>query len=182
MNKGAPGSPPQASPPQSSSLPGGALQLPPALRSAPADLSPCPGYVGPWHRFCGSLSIPTVTDQRLHSLTASKSSLLSQPVAPQAGPSPCFSPPPLGTGSGLTPAPPLFPFAHPTKFCMDLWRAAVHGVAKSRARPSGFTFTFQFHALEKEMAPHSSVLAWRIPGTREPGRLLSMGSRRVEHD
>ena len=64
----------------------------------------------------------------------------------------------------------------------EAWWAAVHGVAKSRTRPSGFTFTFHFHALEKEMATHSSVLAWRIPGTREPGELLSMGLHRVGHD
>ena len=62
------------------------------------------------------------------------------------------------------------------------WWAAVHGVAKSPARLSDFTFTFHFNALEKEMATHSSVLAWRIPGTREPGGLLSMGSHRVGHD
>ena len=62
------------------------------------------------------------------------------------------------------------------------WWAAVHGVAKSRTRLSYFTFTFHFHALEKEMATHSSVLAWRIPGTREPGGLQSMGSHRVRHD
>ena len=62
------------------------------------------------------------------------------------------------------------------------WWAAVHGVAKSRARLSNFTFTFHFHALEKEMASHSSVLAWRIPWTEEPGGLPSMGSHRVEHD
>ena len=62
------------------------------------------------------------------------------------------------------------------------WWAAVHGVAKSRTRLSDFTFTFHFHALEKEMATHSSVLAWRIPGTREPGGLLSMGSHRVVHN
>ena len=61
------------------------------------------------------------------------------------------------------------------------WWAAVHGVAKSRTRLSDFTFTFHFHALEKEMATHSSVLAWRIPGTGEPGGLLSMGSHRVRH-
>ena len=59
------------------------------------------------------------------------------------------------------------------------WWAAVHGVAKSRTQLSDFTFTFHFHALEKEMATHSSVLAWRIPGTGEPGGLLSMGSHRV---
>ena len=62
------------------------------------------------------------------------------------------------------------------------WWAAVHGVAKSRAQLSDFTFTFHFHALEKEMATHSSVLAWRIPGTGEPGGLPSMGSHRVRHD
>ena len=57
------------------------------------------------------------------------------------------------------------------------WWAAVHGVAKSRTRLSEFTFTFHFHALEKKMATHSSVLAWRIPGTAEPGGLPSMGSQ-----
>ena len=62
------------------------------------------------------------------------------------------------------------------------WWAAVHGVAKSRTRLSNFTFTFHFHALEKEMAIHCSVLAWRIPGTGEPGGLPSMGSHRVGHD
>ena len=62
------------------------------------------------------------------------------------------------------------------------WCAAVHGVAKSRTRLSDFTFTFHFHALEKEMATHSSVLAWRIPGIGEPSGLPSMGSHRVGHD
>ena len=62
------------------------------------------------------------------------------------------------------------------------WQAAVHGVAKSQTWLSGFTFTFHFHALEKEMATHSSVLAWRIPRTVEPGGLQSMGSHRVGHD
>ena len=62
------------------------------------------------------------------------------------------------------------------------WEAAVHGVAKSRTRLSDFTFTFHFHALEKEMATHSSVLAWRIPGTGEPGGPPSMGLHRVGHD
>ena len=62
------------------------------------------------------------------------------------------------------------------------WWAAVRGVAKSRTRLSDFTFTFQFHALEKEMATHSSVLAWRILGMREPDGLPSMGSHRVGHD
>ena len=76
---------------------------------------------------------------------------------------------------------------HPTPvlFCLEnpmdggAWWAAVHGVAKSRIGLSDFTFTFHFHALEKEMATHSNVLAWRIPGTGEPGGLPSMGSHRV---
>ena len=63
-----------------------------------------------------------------------------------------------------------------------VWWAAVHGVANSRIRLSDFPFTFHFHALEKEMATHSSVLAWRIPEMGEPGGLLSMGSHRVGHD
>ena len=62
------------------------------------------------------------------------------------------------------------------------WWAAVHGVVKSRTRLSSLTFTFHFHALEKEMATHSSVLAWRIPGMVEPDGLQSMGSLRVRHD
>ena len=62
------------------------------------------------------------------------------------------------------------------------WKAAVHGVSKSRTQLSNFTFTFHFHALEKEMETHSSILAWRIPGTGEPGGLLSIGSHRVGHD
>ena len=62
------------------------------------------------------------------------------------------------------------------------WWAAVHGVTKNRTRLSDFTFTFLLHALEKEMATHSSVLAWRIPGMGEPGGPLSVGSHRVEHD
>ena len=61
------------------------------------------------------------------------------------------------------------------------WWAAVHGVAKSRTRLSDFTLTFHFHALGKEMATHSSVLAWRIPGMWEPGGLPSLGSHRVGH-
>ena len=64
----------------------------------------------------------------------------------------------------------------------EAWRAAVHGVTKSRTRLSDFPFTFHFHTVEKEMATHSSVLAWRIPGTGEPGGLPSMGSHRVGHD
>ena len=64
----------------------------------------------------------------------------------------------------------------------EAWCAAVHGVTKSRTQLSDFPFTFHFHALEKEMATHSSVLAWRIPGMVEPGGLPSMGSHRVGHD
>ena len=61
------------------------------------------------------------------------------------------------------------------------WWAAVHGVAKSWTQLSNFTFTFHFHALEKDMATHFTVLAWRIPGTEEPGGLLSRRSQRVGH-
>ena len=73
-------------------------------------------------------------------------------------------------------------------FCLEdpmdggAWWATVHGVAKSWIRLSNFTFTFHFHALKKEMATHSSVLAWRIPGMGEPGGLPSMGSHRIGHD
>ena len=62
------------------------------------------------------------------------------------------------------------------------WKAAVYGVAEGRTQLSDFTFTFHFHALEKEMATHASVLAWRIPGTAEPGGLPSVGSHRVGND
>ena len=61
------------------------------------------------------------------------------------------------------------------------WKAAVHGVAEGRTRLNNFIFTFHFHALEKEMATHSSVLARRIPGMGEPGELPSMGSHRLRH-
>ena len=63
-----------------------------------------------------------------------------------------------------------------------VWKAAVHGITEGRTRLSDFTFTFHFDALEKEMATHSSVLAWRIPRMGEPGGLPSMGLHRVEHD
>ena len=62
------------------------------------------------------------------------------------------------------------------------WWAAVHGAAKSQTQLIDITFTFHFHALEKEMATHSRVLAWRIPGMGELGGLLSVGSHRVRHD
>ena len=84
----------------------------------------------------------------------------------------------MGEGSG----PPLQCSCLENSMEGGAWWAAVHGVAKSRTRLSDFTFTFHFHALEKAMAPHSSVLAWRIPGTGEPGGLPSMGSHRVGHD
>ena len=64
----------------------------------------------------------------------------------------------------------------------EAWRASIHGIAKSWTRLSDFTLSFHFHALEKEMATHSSILAWRIPGTGEPGELLSMVSHKVGHD
>ena len=62
------------------------------------------------------------------------------------------------------------------------WKAAVHGVAEGQTQLSDFTFTFHFHALEKEMVTHSSILAWKIPWTMKPRRLQAMGLQRVEHD
>ena len=78
------------------------------------------------------------------------------------------------------PTPVLFCLENPTDG--EAWWAAVQGVAECQTRLSVFTFTFHFHALEEEMATHSSVLAWRIAGTAGPGWLLSMGSHRVRHD
>ena len=77
---------------------------------------------------------------------------------------------------------------HSSTLCLEnpmdggAWLAAVHGVTKSRTQLSDFTFIFHFHALEKEMATHSSILAWRIPGMGETGGLPSMGSHRVGHN
>ena len=85
--------------------------------------------------------------------------------------------PPPGEGNGT----PLQYSCLENPMGRGAWWAAVHGVAKSWTRLSDFTFTFHFHALEKEMATHSSVLAWRIPGKGEPGGLPSMGSHRVGH-
>ena len=83
----------------------------------------------------------------------------------------------------------IFHLSNPLQYsCLEnpmdggAWYAAVHGVAKSWTQLSDFTFTFQLHASEREMATHSSILAWRIPGMGEPGGLLSMGSLRVGHD
>ena len=64
----------------------------------------------------------------------------------------------------------------------EVWPAAVHGVMKSQTQLNNFIFTFRFHALEKEIATHCSVLAWKISGREEPGGQLSMGSHRVGHD
>ena len=71
---------------------------------------------------------------------------------------------------------------NPMDMVRGAWQAAVYGVRKSRTRLLDFTFTFHFHALEKEMAAHSSILAWRIPGMGEPGGLPSMASHRVRHN
>ena len=84
----------------------------------------------------------------------------------------------VGEGSGT----PLQYSCQENPMAGGAWRAAVHGVAKSQTRRSDFTFSFHLHALEKEMATHSSVLAWRIPGTGEPVGLPSVGSHRVGHD
>ena len=77
---------------------------------------------------------------------------------------------------------PLTPSAWRVPWTEEPWRAAVHGVAKSQTQLSDFPFTFHFPELEKEMATHSRVLAWRIPGTGEPGGPPSMGSHRLGHD
>ena len=84
---------------------------------------------------------------------------------------------PFGEGNGI----PLQYSCLENPMDRGAWWAAVHGVTKSQKRLSDFTFTFHFYALEKEMVTHSSVLAWRIPGTGEPGGLWSMGSHRVGH-
>ena len=103
------------------------------------------------------------------------------PPAPGAGCrglfSTCFSSTP-GEGNGT----PLQYSCLENPMDGGAWKAAVHGVAEGQTRLSDFTFTFHFHALEKEMATHSSVLAWRIPGRGKPGGLPSMGSHRVGHD
>ena len=85
---------------------------------------------------------------------------------------------PLGEGNGT----PLQYSCLENPMDGGAWKAAVHGVAEGQTQLSNFTFTFHFHALEKEMATHSSVLAWRIQGTGELGGLPSMGSHRVGHD
>ena len=90
--------------------------------------------------------------------------------------------PGLGTSHGEGNGTPLQYSCLENPMDRGAWWAAVHGVAKSRARLSDFTFTFHFHLLEKELATHSSVLAWRIPETEEPGGLWSVGSHRVRHD
>ena len=84
----------------------------------------------------------------------------------------------IGEGDGT----PLQCFCLENPMDRGAWQAAVYGVTKNRTRLSDFTFTFPFHALEKEMATHPSVLAWRIPGMGEPGGLLSMGLHRVRHN
>ena len=85
---------------------------------------------------------------------------------------------PLGEGNGT----PLQYSCLENPMDREAWKAAVHGVAEGRKRRSDLAFTFPLHALEKEMATHSSVLAWRIPGMVEPGGLPSTGSHRVGHD
>ena len=92
---------------------------------------------------------------------------------------PCFPSPQSSIGIGEGHGTPLQYSCLESPMDGGAWWAAVHGVAKSRTRLSDFTFTFHFHALEKELATLSSVLAWRIPGTGEPGGLPSMGSPRV---
>ena len=107
-------------------------------------------------------------------LTKNNASLFSKVVVPIFSPSSNV----LGEGNGT----PLQYSCLENLMDRGAWWAAVHGVTKSQTQLSDFTFTFHFHALEKEMATHSSVLAQRIPGTGEPGGLPSVGSHRVGHD
>ena len=88
----------------------------------------------------------------------------------------------VGTGNGEGNGTPLQYSCLENPMDGGAWKAAVHGVAEGQIQLSVFTFTFHLHALEMEMATHSSVLAWRIPGTGEPGGLPSVGSHRVGHD
>ena len=90
--------------------------------------------------------------------------------------------PGLGRSPGVEDGNPLQCYCLENSMDRGAWQASAHGVAKSQTWLSNFTFTFHYHALEKEMATHSSVIAWRIPGMGEPGGLPSMGSHRVGHD
>ena len=101
-------------------------------------------------------------------------------LAPKKIPWPNFQDYEYNNGEGSGTPPQYSCLENPTDG--GAWKPAVHRVAEGRTRLSDFTFTFHFHALEKETASHSSVLAWKIPGTEEPGRLPSMGSHRVGHD
>ena len=122
----------------------------------------------------GSVSLDSRCLQLLIPLATSLSPLVFPEGAPRFG-SQCR----LGEGNGT----PLQYSCLENPMDRGAWWAAVHGVAKSQTRLSNFTFTFHFHALEKEMATHSSILAWRIPGMGEPGGLShSTGSHRVGHD
>ena len=126
---------------------------------------------------------------------AARSSVLAWRIPGMGAPGGLQSMGSLGVGQDSATSLSLFTFMHwrrkwqPTPVFLPgesrgrgAWWAAVCGVAQSWTRLSDFTFTFHFHALEKEMATHSSVLAWRVPGTGEPGGLPSMGSHRVGHD
>ena len=115
-----------------------------------------------------------VSDSEMPDLTRFCSFASPPPISPENTPdyTPC------GEGNGT----PLQYSCLENPMEGGAWKAAVHGVAEGRTLLSDFTFTFYFPALEKEMATHSSVLAWRIPGTGEPGGLPSLGSHRVGHD
>ena len=138
--------------------------------------------VGSVHSVWATLGLPLLT-----TCVLSRSTVLGLQVALQGN---CLRqalgcvhfPGLCGSGSGEGNGTPLQYSCLENPMDGGAWQAAVYGVAKSRTRLSNFTFTFYFPALEKEMATHSSVLAWRIQGTGEPGGLPSMGSHRVGHD
>ena len=153
VNKGAPGSPPKASSPQSSALPGSALQLPAAVHSG--RLVSLSQVVGPRHRFCGSLSI----QGSMASLSESLKVFPSVPTkCPSGGNLALLQPPTLWVWGPVSFSS-SFPLCSSYHFCMDLYIPSREG-----------------------NGTHSSTLAWKIPWMEEPGRLQSMGSLRVRHD
>ena len=129
-------------------------------------LSSCSAHLSHWRGLCCCKGFPGDSDGKASACNAEDLGSI-----PGLGRSP-------GEGNGT----PLQYSCLENPMDRGAWWAAVHGVARSRTRLSHFTFTFRFHALEKEMATHSSVLAWRVPGTAEPGGLLSLGLHRVGHD
>ena len=150
----------------------------------------CPNMVELPNQMCGGMFADTVTSPSEETIPQLLSCLISKYLTPCITLRRCPVKFPLvdtnyqnsRLGSGEGNGTPLQYSCLENPMDGGAWKAAVHGVAKSQTRLSNFTFTFHFHAMEKEMATHSNVLAWSIPGTGEPGGLTSMGSHRVGHD